>query len=60
MSANLRNSMLTVGEAARELRCSRVTIWRMVKRGELKRYQRGKIGPTMFRRADVAGIFRRP
>lgn len=45
--------MLTLAEAALELRCSQTTIRRWMQRGVLKAHRVGGIGRPLFSRADL-------
>lgn len=50
--------LLTVGEAARVLRCSPVSIYRRVHDGTLPALRVGETGPLRFTPADVYRVLR--
>jgi excisionase family DNA binding protein len=55
MGTNETVGLLTVGEVARNLRCSRLTVYRAIDRGELEAWRLGTAGPLRIRSEDVAG-----
>jgi excisionase family DNA binding protein len=59
MSAHDIADLLTVNEAARRLRMSRVSLYRAVARGELDAYRVGENGPLRIP-ADALERFLRP
>lgn len=48
--------LLTVGEVARALRCSRASVYRHVRLGQLEALRVGDRGPLRFRPEDVEAV----